>query len=377
MIEIRRIEGRKSLSRFVQFAIDLYRGNEYYVPPIISMEVDTFDATKNPALQFCDAVFFMAYRDGRPVGRIAGFINRRANEKYRTHICRFCWADFIDDMEVSRALLDAVIAWGKSLAMDQIVGPLGPTDIDNEGCLVEGFDQLPTTANCYNAPYYRAHYEAYGLVQDATWFEYRMEVPDAVPERHLRMAEMVKRRYGLRVFADTDAKHIARHWGHKLFHLMNEAYAQIYGFTELTEEQIDYYVNLYLPQVPLRLVRLVADENDNLIAFGISIPSLSRAQQKANGHLFPFGWIHMLNAMYRRGGTDTVDLLLMAVRPDYQGKGVNALLFAELIPEFIRWGFKHVETNAELTTNKQVQNQWTEFNPLHHKTRCTFKGMIP
>ncbi|MBE6332889.1 MAG: N-acetyltransferase [Bacteroidales bacterium] len=376
MIEIRRIEGRKAWSKFVRFAIELYRGNPYYVPPIISMEVDTFDPAKNPAFQFCESAYFMAYRDGRAVGRIAGFVNRRANQKFATRVCRFCWADFIDDEEVSRALLDAVGEWGRGLGMDTIVGPLGPTDIDNEGCLVWGFDQLPTTANSYNAPYYRRHFESYGLTADATWFEYRMEVPDAVPEKHLRVAQVVQQRYGLRVFADTDAKHIASVWGHKLFHLMNEAYAQIYGFTELSEEQIDYYVNLYLPQVPLRLVRLVADADDNLIAFGISIPSLSRAQQKANGRLFPFGWYHLLSAMYRRGVSDTVDLLLMAVRPDYQGKGVNALLFTELIPEYIRWGFRYVETNAELTTNHAVQNQWTSFNAEHHKTRCTFKGAL-
>lgn len=376
MIELRRIEGRRALSRFVQFAIDLYKGNAYYVPPIISMEVDTFDPDKNPALQFCDSIFYLAFRDGIPVGRIAGFINRRSNEKFSTRICRFCWVDFIDDREVSRTLLDAIASWGKSHGMDTIVGPLGPTDIDNEGCLVEGFDQLPTTANSYNAPYYRNHFEAYGMTLDATWFEYRMDMPEAIPEKHLRVAEIARNRYGLRVFADTDAKHIAKHWGKKIFHLMNEAYAQIYGFTELTEEQIDYYIKLYLPQVPLSLVRLVADQDDNLIAFGISIPSLSRAQQKAKGHMFPFGWLYMLNAMYRKGGSDTVDLLLMAVRPDYQGKGVNALLFTELIPEYQRWGFKYVETNCELTTNKQVQNQWTSFNPVHHKTRCTFRCNI-
>lgn len=376
MIEIRRIEGRKALSSFVQFAIDLYKGYPFYVPPIISMEVDTFDPDKNPALQFCESVFYLAYRDGKIVGRVAGFINHRNNKEYNIKVCRFCWIDFIDDLEVSRTLLDTIQTWGKSHGMDTIVGPLGPTDIDNEGCLVEGFDQLPTTANSYNAPYYRAHFEAYGLTQDATWFEYRMEVPEVVPDKHLRIAEIVKQRFGLRVFADLDSKHIAKHWGHKLFQLMNDAYAQIYGFTALTDEQIDYYIRLYLPQVPLSLLRLVADRDDNLIAFGISIPSLSRAQQKAKGHLFPLGWIYMLNAMYRKGATDTVDLLLMGVRPDYQGKGVNALLFTELIPEYNRWGFKHVETNCELTTNKQVQNQWSSFNPVHHKTRCTFKGSI-
>ncbi|MCR5394457.1 MAG: N-acetyltransferase [Bacteroidales bacterium] len=372
MIEIRRIEGRKALGRFVKFVIDLYRGCEYFVPPIITMEVDACDPAKNPVYQFCDSVFYMAWRDGKPVGRIAGFVNRRSNQKYGSRICRFCWSDFIDDLEVSRALLDAVRAWGKERGMDKLVGPLAPTDIDNEGCLVEGFDQLPTTANYYNYPYYERHFAAYGMEREATWFEFRIAAPQSVPEKHQRIARYIGERYGLRVFTDLDAKHFARVWGHKLFRLMNESYAKIYGFTELTEEQIDYYIALYLPQVPLQLIRLVTDADDNLIAFGLSIPSLSRAQQKAGGSLWPFGWFHLLRAMYVRGTTDTVDMLLMGVRPDYQGKGVTSLIIADLIPEYRRWGFKYIESNAELVTNKKIQNTWTVFNPVHHKTRCTF-----
>lgn len=376
MIEIRRIEGRNQLSKFVQFAIDLYKGNNCYVPPIISMEVDTFDASKNPAFEFCDAIYYMAYREGKPVGRIAGFINRRANEKFNEKVCRFCWVDFIDDLEVSRTLLDTIKAWGKSHGMTKLVGPIGPTDIDYEGCMTEGFDQLVTTATIYNYPYYPKHFEAYGMQIEATWWEFRMEVPDQVPEKHLRIAEIVKKKYNLRVIKDTDSKHIVKHWGKKLFDLMNVAYAPLYGFTELTDKQIDYYINLYLPQVPLQFIRIIADADDNVIGFGISYPSLSRAQQKANGHLFPFGWIHMLRALYWKGANDTADLLLIGIRPDFQGKGVNALLFTELIPEFRAWGFKHVETNCELTTNSKVQSQWSYFDPVHHKTRSTFSVEI-
>lgn len=372
MLEIRRIEGRRELRRFVEFAIDLYRGSEYYIPPIISMEVDMHDPAKNPAFQFCDSVYMMAYRDGKAVGRIAGFVNHRSNQKYGNKVCRFCWIDFIDDEEVSRFLLDNISQWGREKGMDKLVGPLAPTDIDNEGVLIEGFDQLPTTVNTYNYPYYERHFVAYGMNREATWYEFRMDTPKFVPERHLRMAQIVKDRYGLRVFTELDSKKFQRQWGKKLFELMNQSYANIYGFTELTEAQVDYYIKLYLPQVPLSLIRLVADKDDNLIAFGLSIPSLSRAQQRAKGHLFPFGWIYLLRALYVKGATDTIDFLLMGVRPDYQGKGVNSLIFCDLIPEYQRWGFKYMETNAELVNNKKIQNVWSEFNPRHHKTRCTF-----
>ena len=376
MIEIRRVEGRKGLRQFVEFAIDLYKGSEYYIPPIISMEVDMHDPNKNPVYEFCDSVFLLAYRDGKPVGRIAGFVNHRSNQKYDNKVCRFCWIDFIDDEEVSRTLLDSVRAWGKEHGMDKLVGPLAPTDIDNEGVLVEGFDQLPTTVNTYNYPYYERHFQAYGMEREATWYEFRISAPQSIPEKHRNMAELVKERYGLRVFTELNAKRFTKLWGKKLFDLMNLSYSEIYGFTELTEAQIDYYIKLYLPQVPLSLIRLVADKDDNLIAFGLSIPSLSKAQQRAKGHLFPFGWIHMLRALYVKGVTDTVDFLLMGVRPDYQGKGVNSLIFCDLIEEYKRWGFKYMETNAELVNNKKIQNVWTMFNPVHHKTRCTYTCSI-
>lgn len=376
MLEIRRIEGRKALTKFVQFAIDLYKGYENYVPPIISMDVDTFDVNTNPAYQFCDAIFYMAYRDEVPVGRIAGFINHRANQKVNNLNCRFCWIDFIDDLEVSRLLLDTIAQWGKEHGMTNLVGPLGPTDIDNEGVLIEGFQYLPTTVNTYNAPYYQKHFEAYGMEREATWFEYRMEVPKAVPEKYLRMTELVKQRYGLRVFTDLNPSHLKKVWGHKLLTLFNESYAPIYGFTELTDAQIDYYLDIYVSQIPLDLVRMVVDKDDNMIAFGITMPSLSRAQQKAKGHMLPFGWFHLLRALKCKGATDTCDFMLIGVRPDYQGKGVNAMFFTELIPEFNKWGFKYLETNAELQTNHKVRNQWEDFSPMHHKTRCTYQCPI-
>lgn len=378
MIEIRKIERtRKSLKKFVQFTMKLYRGNAFYVPPMLESEIDILDETVNPAFEFCESVYFMAFREGKPVGRIAGFINRHANEKFQEGQCRFGFVDFVDDREVSSALLDAVRAWGAQRGMSVLMGPMGMTDLDYEGCLIEGFDQLPTSMTIYNFPYYRKHFEAYGLEPDIFANEYRMRVPVEVPEKYVRISEIVSKRLGLQVFQDTDAKHIVKHWGHKIFHLLNEAYAPLYGFTELTPKQIDYYIHLWLPQVRLDLVQLVADKQGELIAFGICCPSLSVAQQKAKGKMWPWGWFHLAKAMYWKGGTDTFDLLLVAVRPDYQGKGVNALLFPEMIRVAIQSGFKWAESNPELETNARVQEMWKDFNPVRHKRRCIFKQPIP
>ena len=367
------VSGRTALRRFVRFAIRLYRGCDCYVPPLVESEVDGLDPEVNPAFDFSEAAYWMAYREGEVVGRIAGFINRKSNEKFGRRECRFCYVDFVDDEAVSRALLDAVRTWGRERGMTTMVGPLGLTDLDYEGCLVEGFDQLATIATIYNYPYYARHFEAYGMRRDAAWNEYRMRIPDSVPAKHLRVAETVSRRYGLRVFTESSARVMVRRWGRKIFALLNQCYAPLYGFTELTERQIDYYIRLYLPHIRLDCVRLVADADDNLIAFGITCPSLSRAQQRARGRMWPLGWLHLLRTLRMRGGTDTWDLYLVGVRPDFQGRGVNALLFTELIPQARRNGYRWCESNPELETNHRVQDQWQYFERTLHKRRVTFR----
>jgi GNAT superfamily N-acetyltransferase len=373
MIHLENITGRRALRRFVQFAIDLYRGNDCYVPPIVSSEVDNLDPGVNPALEFCDAVYYLATDErGRTVGRIAGIVNRRFNEKFGCRQCRFCYVDFVDDVEVSRTLLDAVARWGRERGMTELVGPLGFTDLDYEGCLIDGYDRLSTSSTIYNYPYYRTHFERYGMAQDAVWNEYLMRLPDAVPEKHLRVAEMVARRYQLTVVKPTNRVRLVRRYGRKIFELLNEAYEPLYGFCSLTEAQIRYYIKLYLPFIRLDCVRLVVNTQDEVIAFGITCPSLSRAQQKAGGRLFPLGFWHLLRAVFMHG-TDIWDLYLVGVRPDYQGRGVNALLFTDLIPQAIANGYKWVESNPELATNHKVQEQWQYFNPERHKQRCTFK----
>ncbi len=370
------ITDRCGLKDFVKFPMELYRDCPWYVPPILKSEIDMLDPAVNPAFEFTDRVYCLCRRGTETVGRIAGFVNRRHNERYGTRECRFGFVDFIDDSDVSRMLLDAVKAWGQRRGMTSMVGPLGMTDFDPEGCLVKGFDQLSTSATIYNAPYYAAHFRNWGLHEEARWREYRMKIPDRVPDKHLRIAELVKRKYGLRVFTELNRRKMVSRWGRKIFQLLNEAYAPLYGFTPLTDRQIDYYIGLYLPNIRLDCVRLVADADDNLIAVGITCPSLSRAQQKARGSLLPFGWIHTFRALYCKGGTDTWDLYLVGVRPDFQGKGVNALLFTELIPQARKNGYVWCESNPELESNVKVQTQWQYFERTCHKERVAFRADI-
>ena len=394
MLYIEEIAGRKALQEFVQFQIELYKGVDAFVPPMVGMEVDLLLPDKNPAFDFCETVFYIVRADDTRaklsphqgiIGRVAGIINHSSNRMTGRRQCRFCYCDFIDDLEVSRLLLDKVSEWGRSKGMDELVGPLGLTDLDYEGCLVEGFDQLATMVELYNYAYYPRHFEAYGMTPDAYWNGYRMEVPQ-YSERHWRVAEIVRQRYGLKVVRFTNMRMLTKQYGRRIFELYNEAYAPIYGFAPITDRQIDYYIALYLRQLRLDLIRVITDQDDNLLAFGFCTPSLSRAQQKAHGHMFPFGWWHMAKAVYMTnnsfpgrwlgGGSDTVDLMLIAVRPDMQGKGVNALLFTELIPQFIQNGYRYVETNNELEHNHKVQNLWQDFAPVRHKRRCTFLKQI-
>lgn len=373
MITIKEIRGRKQLRQFVQFAIDLYEGNDCYVPPIIDDEVNNLDADRNPAFSFCDSVFFMAYDEsGKPVGRIAGFINPRYNKKSGDSLCRFGFVDFIDDLEVSRALFDAVTQWGRSRSMTSLAGPLGLTDLDYEGALIEGFDQLSTMSTIYNYPYYIDHFKAYGMAEDAVWNEFLIPIPEQMTDKHKRVAEFVKSHYGLKSFSETSSKRLEKRYGHKIFELLNEAYSHLYCVSELDDRQIQYYIDLYLPLLRLDCIRLVTDRDDNLIAFAITCPSMARAQQKAHGHLFPFGWYHMLKAMYLHG-TDLWDLMLIAVRPDYQGKGVTALLFTDMFEVGVRNGYKFVTAYPQLTYNNKVQDQWKYFDFKINRRRATFR----
>lgn len=371
MLEIKQIQPTRSALRdFTQFQIDLYRGNDYYVPPLVSDDIEALSPGKNPAFDFCEAAYFMAYRDGKPVGRIAAIINSQVNRNCDTKICRFGFMDFVDDMEVSRALFNAAEDWGRRKGMNRMVGPLGFTDMDREGLLVEGFEELSTMATNYNYPYYAGHVEAAGYVKESDWVEFLLQVPDKVPERYDRIATLVKEKLNLRIQKYTSRKKAKAEIGHKLFRLINEAYKDLYQYSQLTDRQIDYYVDYYLGLVNLDLLTFVMDKDDNLVGLGIALPSLSRGLQKAHGRLHPFGWYHLLKAL--KGKNDRVDLLLVAVHPDYQNRGVNALMFQDLLPHFIRLGFKYAETNPEMETNAKVQSQWEVFNPRQHRRRRSY-----
>ncbi|MBR4885861.1 MAG: N-acetyltransferase [Muribaculaceae bacterium] len=371
MVEIRQLNPtRSNLKKFVEFQIDLYKGNPYFVPPLVSDEIATLDSKVNPAFDHCESAYFMAYRDGKAVGRIAAMINKQVNEKENSRQARFGFVDFIDDAEVSKALFDAAEKWAKEKGMDNIVGPLGFTDLDNEGMLINGFEELGTMATIYNYPYYPAHVERLGYEKEVDWHEFLIEIPEQIPDKHKRIAEIVKKKFNLRVVKFTSRKELKEQYGQALFELINEAYDDLYGYSRLTKRQIDYYIKIYLGMLNLDLVTLIVDGEDQLVGVGISIQSMSRALQKSKGKMFPFGWWHLLKGL--KGKNDRVDLLLVAVKPQYQGKGVNALLFTDLIPAYNKYGFKWAESNPELESNAAVQNQWEAFPYRQHRNRRAF-----
>ena len=378
-IQIKRVETKKDLKRFIEFHYDLYKGNPYDVPNLYSDEVNTLSKDKNAAFDFCEAEYFLALKEGKVVGRVAAIINHKANEKWKKKDVRFGWIDFIDDIEVSRALFEAVEEYGRKKGMDDIVGPLGFTDMDPEGMLTWGFDKLGTMATIYNYEYYPQHMEKLGgWKKDNDYVEYYLVVPEKSPEKYTKIAEMVEKRYNLHVRKLTKKDIFQGGYGKKLFDLINLTYSDLYGFSELTDRQIDQYVKMYFPLADLDLVTVIEDGNkDNQLAgLGITIPSLSHALQKCRrGRLFPFGWWHLLRAI-KFHKTDGVDLLLMGFLPEYRSKGANALLFADLIPRYVNYGFKWGETQVEMESNEGVQSQWGPLDPINHKKRRCYRRSL-
>jgi len=370
-IQIKTVSSKAEMKIFARFGNKLYKGNRYYVPSMPMDDMNTFDKEKNGAFDFSEAEFYLAFKDGEVVGRVAAIINHKANETWKVKQVRFGWIDFIDDLEVSAALLDAVIAFGKAHGMTQIVGPLGFTDFDPEGMLVEGFDRLSTMALIYNHPYYPEHMKKHGYYKETGWVEYRITIPEELQEKHIKIAEIVRERYKLKVRKLTRRQIRKERYGHKLFQLINETYCVLYGYSLLSEKQIDQYVDLYLSLVDTKMLTFIEDQEGELIGAGITIPSLSEALQKCNGEIFPFGWWHLLKAMFLKK-PDTLDLLLIGVRPDWQNKGVNSLLFVDLFQNYRKMGFRYAETNANLETNAKVQAMWVPFDKELHKRRWVF-----
>ena len=370
-VTIKTVSSVKDFKTFARFANRLYKGNKYYVPSMPMDDLSTFSKEKNAAFEFSDAEFYLAYKDGEVVGRVAAIINHKANEAWKVKQVRFGWIDFIDDMEVSAALLDAVIEFGRKAGMTQIVGPLGFTDFDPEGMLVDGYERLGTMALIYNHPYYPEHMKKHGYYKETGWLEYRITIPETVSERHKQIAETVMERYGLTIKKKTRRQIKKERYGQKLFKLINETYCVLYGYSLLSEKQIDQYVGLYLSLIDTEMLTFVENAEGELIAAGISIPSLSEALQKCNGEIFPFGWWHLLKAMFLKK-PDTLDLLLIGVRPDYQNKGINSIMILDLVGRYNRLGFRYAETNAMLETNAKIHAMFEPFEKEVHKRRWVF-----
>lgn len=381
-VEIKPVETRLERVKFFRFNYELYKDNQYAVPDLLEDGLDTFNPKKNAAFEFCEAQQFLAYRDGDIVGRVAAIINHRANETWNNKHVRFGWLDFIDDEAVSRALFDAVEQWGRERGMQQMVGPLGFTDMDPEGMLVDGFDQLSTMSTIYNYPYYPEHMDRLGFEKETGWVERKVRVPehdgvsDPSDEKYFRVAKIVEQRLKLKVRKFKTLKEVKEAgYVEKFFDVINRSYAPLYGYTQLSPRQVEMYGDNYLRFIDMRLVTFVENEAGEVVAIGVGMGSLSKALQKAKGKLIPFGWFHLLRTLklskYR---SDVLDLLLVGVVPEYQGKGVNALLFADLIPIAMELGFKTGETHLQLEDNDKSQNQWAYLDcEIHKRRKCYIK----
>ncbi|MCK4695800.1 MAG: hypothetical protein KAT74_08560, partial [Candidatus Cloacimonetes bacterium] len=367
---IKEVVSKRELKKFISFPHTLYAGHKYWIPLLRFDEMGTLEKHKNPAFSHCEATYWLAYKDRKVVGRIAGIINNRYIEKWNNKYARFGWVDFIDEESVSAALFETVENWAKQKGMEAIHGPLGFTDLDPEGMLIEGFEELGTIATIYNYPYYPKHIERYGYKKDVDWVEFEIKVPDKIPEKIERIAEIVKKKKKLTVVKTKKTKDVLL-YAKEIFHVLNQAYEPLYGVVSLTDKQIDKYVKQYLGFIRPDFVSIILDEQKRVAAFGITIPSLSKAFQKAKGRIFPFGFLHILKAMRKN---DRIDLFLVAVRQDLQGKGLNSLLFNELNKTYIKNNITKAESNPELESNTKVQAQWRFFEKRQHKRRrCYIK----
>ncbi|MDR1723307.1 MAG: hypothetical protein LBR84_05120 [Tannerella sp.] len=373
-IEIKEVKTKKDLVKFVRFNLELYKDNPYHVPNLIDEEIMTLSRDKNPAFDTCEAIYFLAYKDGKIAGRIAGIIVPESNRIWHQRRARFGFVDFIDDDAVVDKLFEAVETWARSKNMTEVHGPMGFTDMDHEGMLIMGFDRLGTMASIYNYPYYPKQLERLGYVKDQDWNEYIINIPKSIPEKHLRIGNMVLEKYGLKILKFKKRKEIWP-YANRIFETLNAAYAPLYGFAPLSERQIEYYVKMYIPMLRLNLLTVIIRKADDaVVGIGITLPNLSKAMQKARGSMLPFGFIYLLKALYSK--PKVVDLYLAAVLPEYQKKGVNALLFNDLIPEYNRIGAVYAESNPELENNTAIQAQWSYFDHFNHKKRRVFIKQI-
>jgi len=373
-VEIRLVETKRDLKTFIKVPFEIFKGNPYWVPPLIMDDLDTFNPKKNPAFEHAEARLFLAYKDGKAVGRIAGILSHVANDKYKTKNLRFGWIDAINDYEVARSLLLAVENWGKELGMETMTGPHGFSDLDPEGMLVEGFDQLPTISVYYNFPYYPEFMEKYGFKKEIDYLEFRSVNPEetGIPPKLLRLGERIKERSGVKVHKFKNKSEVKKR-SVELFYLLDEAFEEIYGSVPLTEKQVNYYVKKYFSFVDKDLIQLAVNEDDEAVGFMIAMPSLSKGFQKAKGRLFPFGWFHILKALKNY---EVLDFYLAGIKKSYRGQGIDLLMVLEVLQAALKKGVKYAESNPELETNKKIHAQWKYFNPTQHKRRRIYRKDI-
>lgn len=370
-VEIKEVRSRKELREFVNFPERLYRHNPYYVPPLEFDQMDTLDQKKGAAQEFCDSELYLAYKDGKPAGRVAAIVNRLANKQWNHKEVRFGWYDFIDDPEVSKALMDKVEEFGRKYGMESVVGPLGFTDFDPEGLLIEGYDSLSTMALIYNHPYYVEHVEALGFRKDADWIEYKVFIPEVLPERVARVANIIKQRANVHVTPLTRKLIREKDYAHKVLRIINECYKDLYNFTVLPEKMADKYIGFYLKVLDLNYVTLIENDKDEIVAFGITMPSIAKALQKCRGRLFPLGWWHLAKSLFFKR-EEGVEMLLVGVNPEYRNSGVNTLVQADMFLKYSEAGVKWAETNAILETNIKNQGQFKEFEHECKKRRRSY-----
>ncbi|MBR3671352.1 MAG: N-acetyltransferase [Spirochaetia bacterium] len=374
-VTIKIVNTKGDLKAFVKFPLKLYKGCPFYVPGLYMDEMATLNPATNPMSKYAKSRLFLAYKDGKLVGRVAAIINEIANKNWQHQEVRFGWIDFIDDMEVSKALIEAVSNWGRKMGMTQVTGPLGFTDFDNEGCVVEGFDQISTYALRYNYEYYGKHFQALSMTKANDWLEYRIYVPDALPEKVTRIANIVRERYGLHIKKLTKRDVTKGGYGQKLFDLVNRTYFSLYDFTVLPQDVMDKYVESYLGLLDMDYVTVIEDSQDKLVALAVAMPSIARAVQKGRGYLFPLGWWHLLKAMYLKHDK-AIELMLIGVDPEYRNRGVHAMLFNQFIGNLIKGGFKYGESNAEMESNTSVQNIWNDYQKDFIRRRRVFTKEI-
>ena len=374
-VTVKKVETKADLKTFVKFPLELYKGCPYYVPNLYLDEMSALDPAKNPMSKYSKSAKFLAYKDGKVAGRVAAIINEIANKDWNHQEVRFGWMDFIDDKEVSKALIEAVIDFGKQYGMTQISGPLGFTDFDNEGCVIEGFDNISSFMLKYNYPYYGEHFEALGMGKVNDWIEYRIFVPEKLPEKVVRAAGLVAERYQLHVRKITKKQVKKENYGQKIFDLVNRTYNQLFDFTVLTPEVIDNYVDTFLGLLDLDFVTLIENKEGKLVGLAVTMPSLAHAVKKGNGYLFPFGWWHLVKSMYIKH-EEAIELMLIAVDPEYQNRGVHAMIFNDLIGNLIKGGFKYGESNAEMETNNKVQNIWNDYQKEFMRRRRVYSKEI-